>query len=968
VELGAHHDPINAAETAATSAVRDLDATLARVWLVDPDAPVGLTLAASAGAAAGPGVEPSRLAALARSRQALVTNDPLREPGVNRDLVASERLRALAALPLFAGDEVLGVLVTFFAEPLAGGTAELLQAFAASLAAALHESGLLAREQRARARVESSEQRFQTLAEGIDHAIVWEADAATMAFTFVSARSTPRLLGVSREAWLRDPAFWEAHLHPADRALVQAALARALETGKDLAFDHRMLHEDGATLWVHTGVRVLRDQASGRATFLGLTVDVSHLKRATERQAAVARGEALRADVSAALVEAHDLDAMLRRCAQALARDLRVASAGFWLLEADADDVLVLRASAGAPLDPARARVPVGQQEVGRVAATRRPTLERDAVQFAGAPLVADGRVVGVIALFAEDPLADETLDALRSIADAIAQGVQRLRAVAARQEGEARLRLALEATGLGAWEWDPRESALRATARAVALLGLAGQRRPTLAHVLEALHPDDRAEVDRAFARALDPAGTGELAVEARTRAPLRWLALRGQALFAEGEALRVLGTVLDVTEPRRAAADARFLAEAGRQLARSLDYDVTLRRVARLAVPYLADYCVVDLLDDDDGGPPRLVAAADRERSVEDAVHEYRGRHPFDPAAPQGVARVLRTGVLERVTVDPAWLDATAAGDAGRRGELEAMQLASYMVLPLAVRGRSLGAITFATSLAQSARRYGADDEALAEELARRVALAIDNARLYREAQRAIRARDEFLSIASHELRTPLTPLQLQVQSLRRMLSRPAGVAPEALAAKVEVAERQVERLGALVSNLLDISRITARRLGLELEQVDLTEVVREVALRSSEQLRRAGCELALDAEAPLVGRWDRLRLEQVVTNLLHNAMKYGAGKPIALTVSAEGDQARLVVRDQGIGIAPKDQRRIFLRFERAVSERHYGGFGLGLWISRQIVEAMGGTIGVQSALGRGATFTVRLPRGAR
>jgi signal transduction histidine kinase len=281
--------------------------------------------------------------------------------------------------------------------------------------------------------------------------------------------------------------------------------------------------------------------------------------------------------------------------------------------------------------------------------------------------------------------------------------------------------------------------------------------------------------------------------------------------------------------------------------------------------------------------------------------------------------------------------------------------------MVLPLAVRGRSLGAITLLTS--GFGRRYDASDQALGEELARRIALAIDNARLYREAQDAIRARDEFLSIASHELRTPLTPLQLQVQSLRRLASR-SELPLDRLQQKLALAERQVERLGGLVANLLDISRITGHRLLLELEEVDLAALVRDVTERSRDHLQRVGCTLDLRAPAALVGRWDPMRLEQVLTNLLSNAMKYGAGKPIHVEVAAAGGQALLTVRDEGIGIAPEDQRRIFQRFERAVSERHYGGFGLGLWICRQVVEAMGGSIDVQSALGAGATFTVRLP----
>jgi PAS domain S-box-containing protein len=236
----------------------------------------------------------------------------------------------------------------------------------------------------------------------------------------------------------------------------------------------------------------------------------------------------------------------------------------------------------------------------------------------------------------------------------------------------------------------------------------------------------------------------------------------------------------------------------------------------------------------------------------------------------------------------------------------------------------------------------------------------------RLYQEAQDAIRLRDEFLSIASHELKTPLTPLALQVGSIQRSLSRdPGSIGPDKLLPRMEIIARQVGRLTGLVTDLLDISRLTAGRVGLHIEEVDAAAVARDVAVRLGYELGRAGCKLEVCADGPIAGRWDRVRLGQIVTNLLSNAAKYGAGKPIDLVVESEVGTARIIVRDRGIGIAPEHQRRIFDRFERAVSDQHYGGFGLGLWIVKQLVDALGGTIRVESELGRGATFIVELPR---
>lgn len=259
------------------------------------------------------------------------------------------------------------------------------------------------------------------------------------------------------------------------------------------------------------------------------------------------------------------------------------------------------------------------------------------------------------------------------------------------------------------------------------------------------------------------------------------------------------------------------------------------------------------------------------------------------------------------------------------------------------------------------EAARRYETDAETLA--------LAIDNARLHDEAQRAIRLRDEFLSIASHELRTPITLVQLEVQGLLRGARRGTlrALSDEQVVARLESAEGGVKRLTRMVSELLDVSHMAENPLMLTREEVDLAIVAAEVVARFEETATRSTGTLSLDATPGASGRWDRMRVEQLVTNLVSNAVKYGAGKPVSVRVEASAEEAVLAVQDHGIGIAPEDVPRIFGRFERAVSERNYGGLGLGLYLARQIVDAHGGTIAVESAPGAGATFTVRLPRRA-
>jgi PAS domain S-box-containing protein len=234
----------------------------------------------------------------------------------------------------------------------------------------------------------------------------------------------------------------------------------------------------------------------------------------------------------------------------------------------------------------------------------------------------------------------------------------------------------------------------------------------------------------------------------------------------------------------------------------------------------------------------------------------------------------------------------------------------------------------------------------------------------RAHEESRAAVRMRDEFLSVASHELRTPLSALQLQLQSAERILQ--SREAPrERLAGKIATSVRQTRRLGNLVDTLLDVSRLASGRLDLARETFDLREAVRDVAERLSEELAQAGCAFNLEAPAAVIGHWDRLRMEQVLTNLIANALKYAPGRPIDVRVDGSAERAQVAVRDHGIGIAAEDRARIFDRFERAVPATHYGGLGLGLYIARQIVEAHGGHIEVWSAPGEGSRFVIDLPR---
>src|SRR5712692_1249964 len=421
---------------------------------------------------------------------------------------------------------------------------------------------------------------------------------------------------------------------------------------------------------------------------------------------------------------------------------------------------------------------------------------------------------------------------------------------------------------------------------------------------------------------------------------------------LFRKTQQICLQQEQLRQTERRQAEAGQQFLAAASEALLSSLQYRETLAAVARLAVPRLGDFCMVEVAaGESDGGSDFTIAQVDPEKGAQ--AEELFRKLSVDRE--HGIATVMRTRkselISESVGQPPSAL-------------LRAMGLTSVMTVPMTVRERILGAITFA--IAAPCQAHNEADLAIAEDLAHRAAFAIDNARLYQQAQDAIRARDEFLSIASHELRTPLTPLQLQLQRLVKQLEKESGLkgSSDGFKTVLKRCEQQVLRLNALVENLLDVSRITSGQLKIQPERVDLVEMLRDIVGRFTEELVSANCGVDLGVGESIVGQWDRVRIEQVVTNLITNAIKYGSGKPIEIRLIKEGQIARFSIRDNGIGIAPEEQTRIFGCFERAVSTRAYGGLGLGLYIAQQILDAHGGRIRVESVPNHGALFIVDLP----
>ncbi|RKG61011.1 GAF domain-containing protein [Corallococcus sp. AB011P] len=580
-------------------------------------------------------------------------------------------------------------------------------------------------------------------------------------------------------------------------------------------------------------------------------------------------------------------------------------------------------------------------------------------------PLWGETRVRGLLLLAWPEPrvFPDAERAFLEALAHQCAQALERAALYEALRERTERLRQALVTGDMGTWRLDLVRGKELRDAALNHMLGLpAVDSAVPVGDMLEQLHPEDRPHVEAEFHRyQRESPGFFELEFRViRRDGGVRWLHSVGQSFAGpDGKVTELTGAMADVTRRKEAEERLQLLLDASRVLALRLDdVEEALPEVARLVVDHVATGCLVDLAAPD--GTLRRVTAAHRVPEHDARLHAALGGTDRGPAHP--ALQCFRTGeVCFLSRLDFTRCDAVSTS-AAHRSLVDSLAPTSVLSVPLRARGRTLGVITLFTAGPQ--RTLVAADVTMAEELALRLSVALENARLFHDAQSAVRLRDEFLSVASHELKTPLTSLILQHNLIGRALETAGPPGP--VAGRLNTAQRQVLRLTALVDNLLDVSRLSLGKLSLERAEVDLVQLTRDAVERLEDVFTQARCPLELELPRTLTGQWDALRLDQVLVNLLTNAAKYGAGHPVSVRAGVDArDEAWVEVRDQGIGIEADALPRLFGRFERAVSERHYGGMGLGLYISRQIVEALGGRIDVDSQPGQGATFTLRLPR---
>jgi len=434
----------------------------------------------------------------------------------------------------------------------------------------------------------------------------------------------------------------------------------------------------------------------------------------------------------------------------------------------------------------------------------------------------------------------------------------------------------------------------------------------------------------------------------------PRAWTANEIEFALAVSHSLSATLEARDRNDAEAAGLRSAFLAEVSWRLAGTLDQDEIAQRALELAVPRLADWAVLDILE---GDKVCRLATAHKLSEGRAILEDASRRFPPGMDRPHLTSLVMRLG---QSVLHPRVADAHLARYTVNSEHLEmirSLRVRSAIGVPLFAEDRIIGSI----ALNSSERTYRHDDLRLAEDFALRVSSAFVNARLYRQANAAIAMRDDFLSLAAHELRTPLAGVQLGIDVLAQRFSQTSleSMAP------FQVLVRQVDRLRRFAEELLDASQIGNSRLSIRPERVDLSALVRDLIQDFEHQLVQARCKVTIETADSVVGYWDSVQLERMLSNLVDNVIKFAAGHPLEISVSAEGPNAILIVQDHGMGIPPERLKDVYDRYERCVSLKHFGGLGLGLYIVRAIVDAHGGTVRIDSDPGEGTRVRIELPR---
>ncbi|MCC6178894.1 MAG: PAS domain S-box protein [Chloroflexi bacterium] len=797
---------------------------------------------------------------------------------------------------------------------------------------------------------------------------------------------------------------------PPERPDELPAIMERLRRGERVAhYETVRVRKDGARLNVSVSIAPIRNADGTVVGAASITRDVTVRRRfEDERAALLAREQESRARAERTVQRAASLEALAEALAGALTSGEIAAMLGEQgtILGADASRLYLVDVRAGTlhALTPdhtgqrhaGAGTDPLADQSTPAGAAARRgePVLLSDRAAWeraypalagerrhsgyeaaAAIPLVGQAEVLGVLEVDFAGPCQfdDDERGFLLTVGRLIAQALERARLLEAERASREQFDAILGGMADGVLVQDGRGSFVYANPAAARMAGFDSTAEFLPSNTFDLWRRLIIVDADgRPFPleelparRALRGEPTPEKVVQFRRldTGEVRWSLTRARAIRAAGGERIAISLFHDITERIRSEERLKFLADVGAALTASLDMDTTLESVARIAARTLADLAVVFLLDEDRS--VRTAGFAHRDPSRAATMNDLVQRYPLRAGGRSQAWRAIETGRSLLVPTVTDELLADSAEDVEHLHLLQTLGFSSALYVPFIVQGRTIGAIGLYSD--ESRRRFTPDDLAIAEEVARRAALALDNARLYRNAQDAVHARDEFLSIASHELRTPVTALSGVAQLLRR--ARRRGILDDArLDRALDQIAHSSARLSALTEDLLDVSRLQSGHFKLRPERLDLVGVVRETVEQYREQLdERYSLRFhAADAECSVCS--DPTRLEQVIENLLGNAAKYSPeGGPIEVTVERDGGGVRLDVRDHGIGLPPGTEGQIFRPFGRApnAAERQIQGLGLGLYICRQIVERHDGRIWATSdGDGQGTTMSVWLP----
>jgi PAS domain S-box-containing protein len=852
---------------------------------------------------------------------------------------------------------------------------------------------MIERGRRAESRLALSERRFRQLADNIDQVFwVYDLKEARVVYTNPAYET---MWGDTREHLYQDERAFFANLHPDDRERMTDALRRQ-RTGARTEEEYRITRPDGTMRWIRDRGFPVRDEQDEVVRIVGIAEDVTE-RRAAEK-ALREQTEAVETVNRVGQMLAGELD--LHKLVQAVtdaATELTGAHFGsfFYNVLDEQGASYMLYTLSGVPRE-AFAHFPMpratdlfgptfrgeGTIRIDDVRLDARygknspyygmPEGHLPVTSYLAVPVISrSGQVVGGLFFgHAEaNVFTERAANIVEGLAAQAAVAVDNARLFeSARQEranaeaNERYYRFLAEAIPQIIWTARPDGFVDYYNQRWYEYTGLTTAETEGWGWDA-ALHPDD---VERCTKRWKHSVETGEIyEVEYRFRrasdGQFRWHLGRALPLRDDnGQIVKWFGACTDIDDRKHAEEQQRFLSEASAVLVASLDYEATLTTLAQLVVPRVADWCTVDMLTDD-RTIQRLAVAHPDPAKVEQAW-EVNRLYPHDFYETEGVSKVIRTGQPELYRDIPDDLLALVSRDAGHLKILRELGLKSSMIVPLIAHNRVLGAITL--MVAESGRRFDSADLSFVEDLAQRAALAVDNARLYREAQEVNRLKDEFLATLSHELRTPLTA----VLGWTRLLG--TGQLDEATQKRaLETIERNAQSQVQLIDDILDVSRIIRGKLRLDVRPTELAPVIEAAvdSVRPAAEAKGIRLQVVLDPGAgPVSGDPDRL--QQVAWNLLSNAIKFTPkdGR-VQVLLTRVNSHLELTVSDTGQGIEKKFLPYVFDRFRQADASttRKHGGLGLGLAIVRHLVELHGGTVTAESeGAGQGTTFRVSLP----